>query len=535
MMPAQRTPREHPHPPSAPDPTLRLVLLFAVALIVTCTLAPFDFAASPVALLHRGADALRITFVAGMPRAAGHLFGFFLLGGLLAATYGHSLDRLGCNRISAAAGLFCIFLEALQLLAESRHARLIDFLYNFAGLTSGTIGCIRCGVLRAFRITMQRCLGRYSASIYLSLFLIASGAWLATGLRPAFDSLDLNWSPNYHLLIGNESDGSRPWLGEINYIAVYGRALTPGQVASAHASVEQEQEPRTFVQTGLLLGYDFARGDTDEIVPAGSLGSPDLVIEFPKPSAKYRTADGTLLEHPIVLASRKPASALADAIELSRAFSIEAWIRPKNATQHGPARIVSVSDGPYTRNFTLAQEADEVVFRVRNTINGTNGMNRALHAPGTLEPSLQHVVATYDHGVSKLFIDEKLVSQLDLREPTLFTSLGANPINRAFTALFLVLSVSLPLVMLAPLRRLDKMRHPVVLAVTIGIAVLPYALSVLLHGGPWEIELFIWLLVPILPLYVLCFLYVHHRRCYPSRQTSAVAPGLLDRSPIADR
>ena len=39
-----------------------------------------------------------------------------------------------------------------------------------------------------------------------------------------------NWEPGYMLAVGNEMNGTRPWLGDIYLLAVYCRHLSPVEV-----------------------------------------------------------------------------------------------------------------------------------------------------------------------------------------------------------------------------------------------------------------------------------------------------------------
>ncbi|MBY0401825.1 LamG domain-containing protein [Myxococcota bacterium] len=39
-----------------------------------------------------------------------------------------------------------------------------------------------------------------------------------------------NWSPNHRLVMGNDVSNDRPWLGQIRFVAVYDRPLSPAQV-----------------------------------------------------------------------------------------------------------------------------------------------------------------------------------------------------------------------------------------------------------------------------------------------------------------
>jgi len=42
----------------------------------------------------------------------------------------------------------------------------------------------------------------------------------------------LDWDAAYHLLFGQEADGTHPWLGTLSRVSVYDQGLTAGQVAN---------------------------------------------------------------------------------------------------------------------------------------------------------------------------------------------------------------------------------------------------------------------------------------------------------------
>ena len=48
------------------------------------------------------------------------------------------------------------------------------------------------------------------------------------------DGNTTNWDPDYHLHLANEADQSRPWLGTLDLIAIYNRALTPTEITQNH-------------------------------------------------------------------------------------------------------------------------------------------------------------------------------------------------------------------------------------------------------------------------------------------------------------
>jgi hypothetical protein len=76
---------------------------------------------------------------------------------------------------------------------------------------------------------------------------------------------------------------------------------------------------------------------------------------------------------PALIASSEPATKLIEAVKRSKAFTIEAWIKPENTTQAGPARIVTVSQDFGGRNVTLGQLGGAYEVRFRTTATSPNG------------------------------------------------------------------------------------------------------------------------------------------------------------------
>ena len=90
-------------------------------------------------------------------------------------------------------------------------------------------------------------------------------------------------------------------------------------------------------------------------------------------------------------------------------------MRTNNLEQSGPARIVTYSLNPVNRNFTLGQIGNTLTFRLRTPGSGLNGADPALYSGPVL--SLDHpylVAAVYDGRISRLYVDGKLVAQVDL-------------------------------------------------------------------------------------------------------------------------
>jgi len=85
---------------------------------------------------------------------------------------------------------------------------------------------------------------------------------------------------------------------------------------------------------------------------------------------------------------------------------IEMWLTPANATQDGPARIVSSSANPYRRNFTVAQDGDALVFRLRTRDDDPNGFDAQVVVPGVFEAGRpRHLVIAVDARETTVVVD----------------------------------------------------------------------------------------------------------------------------------
>jgi hypothetical protein len=108
-----------------------------------------------------------------------------------------------------------------------------------------------------------------------------------------------------------------------------------------------------------------------------------------------------------------PAAWLTETLVDAGALSMEFVGSPRDTEQNGPARMVSLSVDPYNRNLTLGQEADRYVLRLRTTDTDANGTPNIETPPGTVRPELQHVMATYDGGVARVYVDGELAVEED--------------------------------------------------------------------------------------------------------------------------
>jgi hypothetical protein len=212
------------------------------------------------------------------------------------------------------------------------------------------------------------------------------------------------WNSRFNFLIGNEATLNRPWLGQIHFVAVYNRALSADDILD---NFSQGPATRTRLSEALVSLYNFREGE-GEIVYDRSAVEPRMDLRIaPEGRVRWlRSDNGIEIVRPAILRSTSPAAKLLDAVRATNELSIELWITPRDIVQGGPARIVSFSASPQTRNFTLGQQGSGIEFRLRTPASGRNGAPLALRTTNGIQPiQTSHIVATYKNGVESFYIN----------------------------------------------------------------------------------------------------------------------------------
>ncbi|MCG8380308.1 MAG: LamG domain-containing protein, partial [Proteobacteria bacterium] len=169
------------------------------------------------------------------------------------------------------------------------------------------------------------------------------------------------------------------------------------------------------VTDGVVAVYGFEEGAGTTITDVSGVGTPlNLTIADPN-AVSWLPGGGLMMTAPTLIASPGPGTKLIDAVQATDALTLEAWITPANTTQTGPARIVTLSDNPSSRNVTLGQSASGGAHhdvRLRSTSTTNNGMPSLSTASGTLVADLTHVVYTRDAtGATRIYVDGVLTAQ----------------------------------------------------------------------------------------------------------------------------
>jgi len=102
-------------------------------------------------------------------------------------------------------------------------------------------------------------------------------------------------------------------------------------------------------------------------------------------------------------------TSLLDACRGSNALTLEVVLQAGQSLQQGPARIVSFSSDPRSRNFTLGHDGAELVMRLRTPQTGPNGTNPQLTLCRAPVARLAHVTVTYSPGNLRCYVNGKRV------------------------------------------------------------------------------------------------------------------------------
>ena len=214
-----------------------------------------------------------------------------------------------------------------------------------------------------------------------------------------------------------EQDGGGSFTaGDFRYVVLHN-----GKVAAAYKSgatwyarsqgaVAAGGGGLTRVTNGIVVLYEFDDGSGSTVADTSGNGTPlNLTIET-LGSVTWQSGALRIDVETIVESSVTPNKVYTDVIGGSpNGITIEAWIKPANATQGGPSRIVTHSLSTSNRNFTLAQAATEYDTRLRTSdvLTSSNGIPSQATSGSAVATSTQHVVYTYNSttGARKTCVD----------------------------------------------------------------------------------------------------------------------------------
>ena len=215
------------------------------------------------------------------------------------------------------------------------------------------------------------------------------------------------WGDNWYL--DYDSDGA-PNLSDVDSD---GDGGTDGiELSSGHDPADPLDVSKLDrrITEGLLALYSFDEGSGNTINDVSRVGTPlDLTVSS---GTVGWVSGGLAVTSPVLIESAGAANKLIDACKNSNAISVEAWVKPANTGQSGPARIVTLSKDTSNRNLTMGQSGDFYDFRLRTTATGRNGKPSLAAPQGFLSSEPTHVVYTFDFkGEAILYINGMEVSR----------------------------------------------------------------------------------------------------------------------------
>jgi hypothetical protein len=256
--------------------------------------------------------------------------------------------------------LLSMGIEILQIWQAARFTSPWDVFSNVLGAVGGALVGRRC-VIDPTRIPVQRW-----AVVACSM---AAVSLLFFWQLPTKSSVIAGWDEDFHLMLGNESTGDRPWRGTVARVSIWSRALPRDDVLNIWTM--QAAEP----QSGLLYAS----------LPARSM-TGGAAFHLPQDIARQVTRH----------------------IAASGAFTVALEVRSGATIQEGPARIITLSRDTQARNFDLGQEQDHIAFRVRNAVSGSSGEEARAETKSVVKAGIpMRIVATYDGSHSRIYVNDR--------------------------------------------------------------------------------------------------------------------------------
>jgi VanZ like family/Concanavalin A-like lectin/glucanases superfamily len=289
--------------------------------------------------------------------------------------------------------LVSLLAEGMQTLQYTRFPQLEDVVLNTLG---GVVGAMIGDRIRDPLAQTLQHRRVWLVLLGLPVYMLSVVGLLAVQGKGA--SLE-SWDTRMPLVFRNEATGDRPWRGTLQRVLVFDNVL--------YLDVLNESGPDVDVSTWAHAPQiDWRDGEAERM-------------------------DGRLL---------------GSSLQKSEAFTVVAWIRPESLVQGGPARIVSLSEDPGSRNFTLGQQARDIEFRLRTVSSNTNGhIFRTDTQP--LTGALQQVVVTYEQGVTEAYVGGKRVLRTVIATPTLSAMAQAGIIGLIGAACVIFAPVLLTLIL----------------------------------------------------------------------------------------
>ena len=164
-----------------------------------------------------------------------------------------------------------------------------------------------------------------------------------------------NWERTFPLLLGNELTEDRPWEGYIFELHIADRVISKEEIENLFSG-EVSFDP---IGDSLLASYQLSGA-------------------------------GEYLTQRIIETSQ---------------FTLMTTVATNETIQTGPARIVSLLKDPGHRNFTLGQEENDLIFRLRTPLAGANGIPQLIVHDLFSTTDQRNLIISYNGSVLQIYVD----------------------------------------------------------------------------------------------------------------------------------
>jgi hypothetical protein len=191
------------------------------------------------------------------------------------------------------------------------------------------------------------------------------------------------------------------------WIKPQGEASGAGAVPAASSSPDSQWPAN---REGLVFVWDNGRTMNEIRDPAS--GEQAVCRTVARGRARPGTHDTMDLAEGAFVAQGCDDRLLA-ACRATNRLTLEAVICADHTNQKGPARIVTFSSSVGSRNFTLGQDGDRLILRLRTPRTGENGVNPEVELCHLVPRQPRHVVVTYAPGTIICYLDGQQVLSSD--------------------------------------------------------------------------------------------------------------------------
>ncbi|XHX76760.1 MAG: VanZ family protein [Stenomitos frigidus ULC029] len=406
----------------------------SLGLIVLATLAPFNFAL-PDALSPAQIASQFLENASDLDDALANILLFmpfgFGLAGWLQKKNGTRLNRLLVILLTS--GGVSLTVEVLQVFLAARSPSYTDLLTNSIGGFLGFLIFNWCHFnlnKQLLKLTDRR--KQYGLRQKLIVGVVIYNACIVSFSFSLQNAANLsNWDASFPLLLGNEREGDRPWQGKMAMLYIADRAISETEIMR----VLDEDAPSKVIGNALMAAYQFSNPESADSKALYQDSYQDLMGNLPSlvwqgKSEVTQTDNGVSLSATHWLATATPVMSLNQALRKASQFTLITKLATTNIKQTGPARILSLSNNPFSRNLMLGQKGKQLIVRLRTPITGENGAFPELSFLDVFNDTKYHyLVVTYSHAAIHVYIDNVQNSHIGQLTPEITFFRYLSPLN----------------------------------------------------------------------------------------------------------